>query len=188
MILGGDKANADPRNLAQPLQNVVCKGEINTETYNFHDTMGLGGQTRDADSARATRSLYRLVGELSNAGGINLLVYVVKCNKQSAKTLRKNYSLMYHGLCDSGVPIVMVVTGCENVKPTAENWWIENEPALTRVGMSFDGHACVCAKKGGDGGYDEAVRQLIFQHSLSEGWKQVRNSNSQSLRVQNRIH
>jgi hypothetical protein len=124
------------------------------------------------------------VDELSSAGGINLLVYVVRRNKQPTETMRKNYSLMYHGLCNSEVPIVIVVTGCENVRSTAENWWIDNELAFTRFGMSFNGHACVRAIKERDGEH-EAVRQLVVRHCLSEGWKQVRHPNLRSSRVQN---
>jgi len=168
MILGSDKANAEG-SLTRRLKNDVYTGNILEETYNLYDTIGLGQQSRDVESARATKNLFDLVGELSKSGGINLLVYVTNRNKQSPKTMRKNYSLMHHGLCDSRVPIVLVVTGCENV----DNWWIENEPSLTQAGMSFTGHACVCAIKGRGVNYQEVVRRLIAQHCLQDGWRQV---------------
>jgi len=168
MILGNIKANAGVSGLAQSRRNVIHRGEIHGETYNLHDTVGLGANVRDIDSTRATRSLYHLVGDLSSNGGINLLVYVIRNNKGRGENLRKNYNLIRHGFCDSKVPIVIIITGCENERPT---WWSKND--LSQVGISFDGYACVCAIEGRNGDYEEVVRQLVVKCCLEEGWKQV---------------
>jgi len=177
MILGSDEASAEG-GLTRRLQNDVYTGDILGKGYKLYDTIGLGEESRDAESASATKNLFDLVGELSKSGGINLLVYVTNCNKQSLKTMRKNYSLMHHGLCNSMVPIVLVVTGCENVRPSVDNWWTKNEPSLTQTGISFAGHACVCAIKGRNIEYQEVVRQLVVQHCLEDGWKQVWRTHS----------
>jgi len=190
MIVGTDMAKVDDR-LAQPLRSTVYRVEIHGETYDIHDTVGLGEHNGNVDSARATANLFRLVDDLSTSGGINLLVYVVRCNRRSVETIRKHYSLIHHGLCDSKVPIVIIVTGCENVGPTMDRWWTENEASFTKAGISFNGHACVCAFKGTktkNGGYRteglfndslQVVRQLVIQRCMSNGWKKVRRPYSQ---------
>lgn len=196
MILGGDKAGVAVNNGEQPLQ-ASYPVNIDGKTYNLHDTIGLGEHTRNVNSAKAAGNLYRLVADLSNRGGINLLVYVIKSNKPSAETLRKNYNLLHHGFCNSKVPIVIVVTGCENLEPTMDTWWVDNEASLTQAGMSFKGYACVCAFRGTktrNGGYRNedlvedsvnVLRQLVVQHCRSNGWKRVQHPYSQFSTEQN---
>jgi hypothetical protein len=198
MILGSDKAKVDDH-LAQPLRSTVYRVEIHGEAYNLHDTVGLGERNGDVDSARAAGNLYRLVDDLSNAEGINLLVYVVRCNRRSVETMRKHYSLIHHGFCDSKVPIVIVVTGCETVGPTMDSWWSDREASFTAAGMLFNGHACLCAFKGlktENGGYRnedlfnhsmKVVRQLIVQRCMSNSWKKVWHLYSQFSRVRHSL-
>ena len=198
MILGGNEAITKNSQLGLPLQNAVYPVKIDGKTYNLHDTVGLEERSSNANGARAAGNLYRLVAELSNAGGISLLVYVVKSNNRTPEILCKNYNLLHHGFCNSEVPIVVVVTGCENVKPTMDTWWIDNEASFTKVGMSFDGHACVCAHSGRKiypNYLDEdlvedsvdVVRQLVVENCRSNGWKRVRHPYPKSSRVQNSL-
>jgi len=126
------------------------------------------------------------VTDLSNSGGVNLLVFVMKQGRLTESIL-KNYTLFHRGFCDSKVSIMIIVTGCENVQPIMDTWWTENEASFTNAGMLFDGHACVCASKGRktDTGYlDEdlvresmaVVKRLVVQYCMSNGWEKVRNS------------
>lgn len=94
MILGSDKAKVDDH-LVQLLQSTVYQVEIHGETYNLHDKVGLGEWNGDVDSARDTGNIYHLVDDLFNAGGINLLVYIIRCNKQPVETMCKYYSLIH---------------------------------------------------------------------------------------------
>jgi hypothetical protein len=64
-----------------------------------------------------------LVTDLSNSGGVNLLVFVMKRGRLT-ETIYKNYDLFHHGFCNSNVPIVVVVTGCEDIEPTMDRWWL----------------------------------------------------------------
>ena len=181
-ILGSDNARDDRGSLQQPLNSVVHPVKIEGDTYNLHDTVGLGAHN---DAAKAMRKLYRLLDDLSNAGGINLLIYVVKCDKRPVETMRKTYSLIHHGFCDSKVPIVIVATGCENMEPTMDQWWTDHKAPFKAAGMSFEGHACVCTIQGtktGDGGYrfqdlveksESEVTELILRHCNPNGWKKV---------------
>jgi len=127
------------------------------------------------------------VNELSDSGGVNLLIFVIKCG-QLSDSIHKNYTLFHHGFCDSKIPIVIVVTGCENVEPTMDRWWNDNEAWFKKAGMSFNGRACVCAFKGpitdtgvyrNEGLVYESVilvKQLVVQYCTSNGWKKVRHT------------
>jgi len=191
MILGIDKARVDNRLRGEMFKSNVYPVEIDDKTYNLHDTIGLGEYTSGTvDSPKAVRNLYRLVGDLSDSGGINLLVFVIKCGTLT-ENIHKNYVLFHHGFCDSKIPIVIVVTGCEGVEPTMDRWWIDNEAWFTKAKMSFNGHACVCAAPlGTDTGVyhnedlvKESVRlvkQLVVQSCASKGWKKVCHPQSQS--------
>jgi len=185
MILGNHEGNAANCLHEDTFNSTIHLVEIDGKTYNLHDTVGLEERSGGTvDSAKAVGNLYHLVTELSNAGGINLLVFVIKCGK-CTETMRKNYNLLYHGFCDTKVPIIIVVTGCENVEPTMDTWWVDNEASFTMAGMSFNGHACVCAFKGASTNTAvhrneglvkesvEEVKQLIVQHCKQNGWKKV---------------
>ena len=188
MILGSDKAKVGDGARGQTFQSSVYPTEINGKFYHLYDTVGLGEHSGGTvDSAKAIRCLYQLLTNLSNGGGANLLVFVIRCGRLT-ETMKKNYNLFHYGFCDSKVPIVIVVTGCENAEPTMDAWWINNEESFSQAGMLFVGHACVCAFKGGrkrDGSYRnedlfeesrELIRPLIVQHCMTTGWKKVRHS------------
>ena len=69
---------------------------------------------------------------LSNTEGINLLVYLVLCNKQHTNTMLKNYSLVHEIFCDSEVPIAIIITGCKIVGSTMNGWWPDNEASFKK--------------------------------------------------------
>ena len=184
MILGSHTATVGNRALPETRKSTGFQVGISGETYNIYDTVGVGEYS--GGNPNALRNLYCLVTDLSNSGGVNLLVFVFKCGSRLTETMHKNYSLLYHGFCDSKVPIVIVVTGCENVEPTMDRWWTVNEPSFTNARMSFAGHPCVCACKGTKTNYGfyrnedlfdesvEVVRQLIVRCCMRTGWKNVR--------------
>jgi len=183
MILGSDNAKVGNGLLGETFRSTAYPVEIRGKVYSLHDTVGLGEYSDGTvDSAKAIRNLSRLVTGLSNSGGVNLLVFVMKRGRLT-ETIHKNYILFHHGFCDSKVPILIVVTGCEDVEPTMDAWWTTNERWFTQAGMLFNGHACVCAFRGTKGsGYRnddlvkesvEAVKQLIVRNCMSSGWEKV---------------
>ena len=185
MILGSDKAKVSDGALGETFRSTAYQAEIKGKTYILHDTVGLGEHSGGTvDSAKAAGNLYRLATDLSNSGGVHLLVFVIKCGRLT-ETIYKNYALFHRGFCNSEVPIVIIVTGCENVEPTMDTWWVDNEPSFTGAGMQFKDHACVCAFKGAKtkSGYYrnedlvevslEMVKELIIQNCMSDGWKMV---------------
>ena len=141
MIHGSDDARVHGGRLEQLLQGTCYPVKILGDTYNFYDTVGLGEHSGNVNATRATGNLYCLVADLSDAGGVNLLIYIIRCNKRPVETMRKNYSLIHHGFCDSNVPIVIVVIGCKSVGPKMDRWWTDNQVSFSRAGMSFKGHA-----------------------------------------------
>ena len=190
MILGSDKATVGHGLLGETFRSTIYPVEIHGKTYNLHDTVGLGEHSGGTvDNRKAVRNLYRLLTDLSNSGGVNQLIFVMKRGRLT-DSIHKNYVLFHRGFCDSNVPIVVVVTGCEGMEPT---WWADNEQSFINAGMLFNGCACVCAYKGiktNTGGYrDEGlvkesagvVKQLVVQHCMSSGWEKVRNP-SRSLK------
>jgi hypothetical protein len=195
MIPGRDKAKVGNRFLGETFESMVYPVKLDDKIYNLYDTVGLGEYTSGTvDSPKAVRNLYRLVTNLSDSGGVNLLVFVIRCGQRLTETMHKNYTLFHHGFCDSKVPIVIIVTGCEDVEPM-DAWWIDNGASFSRAGMSFIGHACVCAYKGGrmkSGGYRNedlvensvgVVQALIVQHCMPNGWKKVCHPQSRSLKL-----
>ena len=194
MLLGTDKAKVGNSLLGETFKRTVYPAKLDGKIYHLHDTVGLGEHTGGTvDNGKAVKNLYRLVTELSGSGGVNLLVFVIKCGQRLTETMHKNYTLFHVGFCESKVPIVVVVTGCENVEPPMDTWWSENAKSFTQAKMSFDGHACVCAFKGArmkNGGYRNedlveesvgVVKELIFQHCTSDGWKKVCRPQSRTL-------
>ena len=185
MILGSDKAKVSYGALGETFRSTAYQAEIKGKTYILYDTVGLGEHSGGTvDSTKAVGNLYCLVTDLSNCAGVHLLVFVIKCGRLT-ETIYKNYALFHHGFCDSKVPIVIIVTGCENMEPTMDMWWTGNEPSFTKTGMTFAGHACVCAFKGAktkSGGYRNEdlvemsvgmVKELIIQNCMSDGWTNV---------------
>ena len=94
---------------------------------------------------------------------------------------------------------MIVVTGCENVGLTIESWWSNHKASFAAAGMFFNGHASMCMFKGlktKNGGYHNedlfnhsmmAVRQIIIQHCMSNGWKKVWHPYSQFLWVKHSL-
>ena len=183
MILGRNEAKVGNSLLGETFRSTPYSIEIDGKMYTLYDTVGLGEHSSGTvDSAKAAGNLYHLVTELSNSGGVNLLVFVIKRGRLT-ETMEKNYALFHHGFCDSKVPIVIVITGCEDVKPTMDEWWINNGPSFEKAEMSFKGHACVCAFKGTKrhgychedlvGASVDVVKQLIVQQCMKNGWRMV---------------
>ncbi|KAF9245015.1 hypothetical protein BU15DRAFT_71366 [Melanogaster broomeanus] len=40
-------------------------------------------------------------------------------------------------------PLVIAVTDLENMQPAMDTWWVQNGKKLEKLGLEFDGHACV---------------------------------------------
>ncbi|KAF8878688.1 P-loop containing nucleoside triphosphate hydrolase protein [Gymnopilus junonius] len=187
MIIGSDQATVSGDATRCTFDSTRFATEIAGKSYNLFDTTGFGDFTYDSmDIFKTIQTLHKFLTDLSKDGGIHLLVFVVRCGRLT-QTVHKNYALFHQGFCDAQVPIVVIVTGCEDVEPRMVEWWTRNESFFTRAGMSFEDYACVCAFKGRSTplGYanedlvdesTELVEKLIAQHCKSVGWKKESNS------------
>lgn len=102
--------------------------------YTFWDTPGLQG---NVSTQNALSSLY----QLAPGQGVNLIMYCV-AGSRSTDMIRVNYDLFWGIIYQGRVPIVLVVTGLE-LESDMDQWWKKNEEAVLRLGMIFEGHACV---------------------------------------------
>ncbi|KAG1902389.1 uncharacterized protein F5891DRAFT_1186496 [Suillus fuscotomentosus] len=108
----------------------------------FFDTVGLDegpkGTVPDKD---ARKILEKLLRTLTEQGGIHLVMYCVR-GEREIRTLRRNYELI-RSQVKGKVPIVLVVTCLEFRQPEMEDWWRINERTISKLGMTFAGHACI---------------------------------------------
>ncbi|KAF8963353.1 P-loop containing nucleoside triphosphate hydrolase protein [Flammula alnicola] len=113
MMLGSDEAKISPDATGCTFDSTLYDAKIRGRSYNLYDTIGLGeGSTGTAEGSKAIGNLYSLLSLLSTNGGVHLLIFVVRCGRLT-ENIQKNYELFYKGFCETKVPIVVVVTGCE---------------------------------------------------------------------------
>ncbi|KAG1902417.1 uncharacterized protein F5891DRAFT_1186533 [Suillus fuscotomentosus] len=62
--------------------------------------------------------------------------------EREIRTLHWNYELI-RSQVKTKVPIVLIVTGLESYQPETEDWWRVNERTISKLGMTFVGHACI---------------------------------------------
>lgn len=141
---------------------VDSKSHISSHTYTFYDTPGLNeGEQGNVPNQKALNNLYKLVQGFS----LNLIIYCI-AGSRLTDMVRVNYDLFWGVICEGRVPIVLVVTGLE-LESDMDHWWKRNEDAVVRMGMLFEGHACVTTTSQG-GMYEKE-----FQVSRDKVWRLV---------------
>jgi hypothetical protein len=144
MFDGGKEANVDNGALGVTFEHEFYEKRINGSTFRVFDTVGLNEGTAGTVTApKAIAGLYNLIAQLDD--GVSLLVYVMRAPRIRATT-QKNYDL-FRMLCDGEVPIVMAVTGLEDMD-NMDEWWGNNKEAFHRCNMLFQGVACITATRG----------------------------------------
>ncbi|KAI5983713.1 P-loop containing nucleoside triphosphate hydrolase protein, partial [Pisolithus albus] len=66
-----------------------------------------------------------LITKLTDAGGVDLLLFCIRGNKVTATAL-SNYGFFYEVLCNKQVPVALVITHVER-EYRMEDWWTRNE-------------------------------------------------------------
>ncbi|EIW83670.1 hypothetical protein CONPUDRAFT_150739 [Coniophora puteana RWD-64-598 SS2] len=106
------------------------------------DTAGLSDSRLGWDSyLDAVSKANELIGELRRAGGIHLLLFVMRAGRMTT-LIEKNYKLFSEVLCAGKVHTGIVVTHLEN-EQNPEDWWRRNENALLQSNIHCNGHACI---------------------------------------------
>ncbi|KAG1813085.1 hypothetical protein EV424DRAFT_1541846 [Suillus variegatus] len=111
------------------------------------DTVGLNeGPRGTVPDKVARRILKRLLRTSTEQGDLHLIMYCVQ-GEREIRTLRQNYQLI-RSQVKGKVPIVLVITCLESHQPEMEDWWRINERTISKLGMTFSGHACITTATG----------------------------------------
>ncbi|KZP07612.1 P-loop containing nucleoside triphosphate hydrolase protein, partial [Athelia psychrophila] len=145
MIAGREIANVANAARGCTFQSTSYDMNVGARTFRLWDTAGMNENENGSVAAKdAIINLYKLLDGLQS--GVGLFVYCMR--GRIKETTVKNYELFYEGFCQMEVPIVIIINALELEEPDMNSWWSRNEPAFSRQGMLFDGHACVTATKG----------------------------------------
>lgn len=146
------------------------------------DTAGLDeGSEGSVPDKEAQKNVKKLLQTLMEQDGIHLLVYCVQGTRETT-ALRRNYMSLHSKVKDK-VPIIIVVTRLENQDPDMEEWWRKNEQSISKLNMTFAGHACVTAVTIDERDSDR-LRQRSIQsyHTLCDVIDQCRLPNEKGVR------
>ncbi|OAX34718.1 hypothetical protein K503DRAFT_671809, partial [Rhizopogon vinicolor AM-OR11-026] len=122
---------------------------IGEQCFKLWDTAGLyEGSEGVVPAATARKNLTAFLRGLDQAEGVHLLIYCVRgARARAVGALLTNYKIFPSVISDGKVPIVIVVTCLEDVRPQMEDWWNRNKNELAQLGIQFSGHACVTTLK-----------------------------------------
>ena len=124
--------------------------------------MGVNGYLTAIEKAHA------LIRELSDEGGVDLLLFCIRGSRITATT-QSNYRLFHEVLCAKQVPIALVITNLERETPM-ENWWVRNEEHIKKYGINSVGHACVTGVVEEREKYEESEKTLrLLLSQLNKG-------------------
>ncbi|KAG2135120.1 hypothetical protein DEU56DRAFT_807938 [Suillus clintonianus] len=144
MLVGRDVSNPSDPGLA----TFASRGyavDVGGREVVVWETVGLQkGEHHDALSEGAAKNLQGLIQNVH--GGLNLLLYCVNAARAS-EALEVNYDAFFNIIGGKKVPVVLVVTGLENMDPM-EGWWKEHEAEFKKHWLTFDGHACITTIRG----------------------------------------
>ncbi|KAF8840481.1 kinase-like protein [Paxillus ammoniavirescens] len=120
------------------------KTTIRSEAFNLWDTRGLRESLFHSLFKRSSEGeLKKFLRERHDKGEIDLLVYCVRGSRAKEAQV-KNYKTFCAVTRRLAAPVVIVVTSLER-ENNMEDWWERNESSLRKLGMEFDGHACITA-------------------------------------------
>ena len=139
----------------------------NNVVYEFFDIDGISKTHRDKLTfAEIQENINNLLQCFK--GGFNLLIFVTKSGTihESAKD---EYIMFADRITKQKVPVLGVVTNCENIEPMSR-WVVDNENAFLTNGMKFSGMVATCFLKGGR--LEEAARPLR-EESVKTVWDAI---------------
>jgi len=135
--------------------------------YTIWDTRGFSEADTEMGANAyliAVEQAYNLIRELSASGGVDLLVL---CHREGriTTTTRNNYRLFYEVLCETKVPIAIVITYLER-HAQMEDWWEKNAEVFKKHEMSAATHACVTGLSGHPKSQEskQTIENMLGQH------------------------
>ncbi|KIJ11353.1 hypothetical protein PAXINDRAFT_137917 [Paxillus involutus ATCC 200175] len=116
---------------------------IRGSTYRLWDTPALNETSRFRFSVSGPeRDLKSFLRESYFDGEIDLLVLCVR-GSRSHRSMESAYKTFCKTTRQVAAPVVIAVTGLEQLQPAMDTWWVQNGRKLEELGLVFDGHACV---------------------------------------------
>ncbi|KAG2113738.1 P-loop containing nucleoside triphosphate hydrolase protein, partial [Suillus discolor] len=178
LMAGKEVAHTSPDMQRCTLQWKEYTIDFEGASYMVFDTIGLEEpQLGIKEYLESVENAYKLVRELDDKGGIDLLLFCVRAGRVTA-TLQSNYRLFHEFLCEKKVPIVLAITNLER-EQRMEEWWERNEGTFDRYQIKVAGHACITAANRLDGRhkvlYEQSritIRNLVREFT-ADGQKQA---------------
>jgi len=90
---------------------------------------------------------HELVNSLEKTGGLHGLLFCIRGSRIS-NTVQQNYRLFYEFLCDSKVPLALIITGLEGEKGDMDLWWTRNQAHVKKCGVEPYAHTCITTTMG----------------------------------------
>ncbi|KAI6044896.1 P-loop containing nucleoside triphosphate hydrolase protein [Pisolithus marmoratus] len=142
LIAGEPVAEVSPDADGCTMSSTEYQFVVGAHDFRIWDTVGLEEPAVGMNTyLDAVLKALQLIRRVAAAGGVNLLLFCMP-GRRVTRTAQSNYRLFYEILCESKVPIGLVITNLEREKDM-ENWWTRNEKALYDFGIKSVGHACV---------------------------------------------
>ncbi|KAH7888325.1 P-loop containing nucleoside triphosphate hydrolase protein [Phlebopus sp. FC_14] len=142
LIAGAPVADVSPDVEGCTMASKEYKFTVDSKKYCIWDTVGLEEPEMGINGyLDAIVKALVLINRLTDAGGVNLLLFCMRGNRVTATT-QSNYRLFYEVLCGKQVPIALVITHLER-ETHMEDWWSRNEKSIEKYGIKSAGHACV---------------------------------------------
>ncbi|KAG1896047.1 P-loop containing nucleoside triphosphate hydrolase protein [Suillus fuscotomentosus] len=178
LMAGKEVAHTSPDMQRCTLQWKEYTIDFEGASYMVFDTIGLEEpQLGIKEYLESVENAYKLVRELDDKGGIDLLLFCVRAGRVTA-TLQSNYRLFHEFLCEKKVPIVLAITNLER-EQRMEEWWERNESTFDKYQIKVAGHACITAANRLDGRhkvlYEQSrttIRNLVKEFT-ADGQKQA---------------
>jgi tRNA U34 5-carboxymethylaminomethyl modifying GTPase MnmE/TrmE len=189
MIAGREVASTSGEASACTFDSKSFLVDLDGRPVTLWDTVGLHEGGVNTGAKDAIVNLYKLLKSLES--GISLLVYCVRGPQPNISRTARNYKIFNNGLCQTQVPIVLVVTGLEAEEST-DKWWAKNNKSFGKQKMLFNGQACVTATRGKlrngthmfEQEYEEStnkVRKLVGDNCHHGSWQLKTSKSSQAI-------
>lgn len=97
---------------------------------------------------------HELIVSLEEQGGLHGLLFCIRGSRISG-TVQQNYRLFHEFLCQSKVPLALIITGLENEKGDMDQWWTRNQGQVEKCGISSSTQVCITTIMGYNNAYEK---------------------------------
>jgi GTPase Era involved in 16S rRNA processing len=142
--------------------------ELSKKMCIITDTVGLNESDKGTvPSKDALKSLVNLLK--ASKEGYNLLIQVMRMPRIT-KDVEDNYRFFVETIAEKKIPVILVVTGCENVEPMSK-WATDNEQTFEEMDLEYKAIISTCFA---EGGRLEAVYQSLREDSVKDVQKAIK--------------